>query len=166
MKYPRTPLAGIAAFILIFTIAAAYAEEHEHTPPAHGQEECEGHDHAEHQEEAANDPASEDPQESAETGHEDEGLRLTPEQRKRFGIVVQTAGPGSLRNEVSLPGEIVFNEDRVVHVTPRVAGIAREVLKTVGDRVDAGEVMAVMDSRELADAKAEYLAAKARAALA
>ena len=96
----------------------------------------------------------------------EQGLRLTPEQRRRFGIVVRPAEPGSLRSEVSLPGEVVFNEDRVVHMVPRVAGIAREVHKTVGDRVRAGEVLAVIESRELADAKSEYLAAKARAALA
>jgi cobalt-zinc-cadmium efflux system membrane fusion protein len=79
---------------------------------------------------------------------------------------VQSAGPGSLRNEVSLPGEIVFNEDRVVHMVPRVAGIARKVLKSVGDSVAAGEILAVIESRELADAKSQYLAAKARGVLA
>jgi cobalt-zinc-cadmium efflux system membrane fusion protein len=107
-----------------------------------------GHDHSEHAEE------------------QEEGLRLTPEQQKRFGLVVQPAGKGSLQSEVSLPGEIVFNEDRVVHMVPRVAGIAREVRKSVGDRVEAGETLAVIESRELADAKSEYLSAKARGALA
>lgn len=102
----------------------------------------------------------------AEHADEEGGLRLTPEQRKRFGIVVQTAGPGSLRNEIKLPGEIVFNKDRVAHLVPRVAGIVRGVHKTVGDRVKAGEVMAVIESRELADAKSQCVAARARAALA
>ena len=99
--------------------------------------------------------------------HEDEAqhLRLTADQRERFGIAVLPAGPGSLRNEVRLPGEIVFNEDRVVHLVPRVAGIAREVARTVGDPVKSGDVLAVIDSRELADARATYLAAKARAGL-
>lgn len=105
------------------------------------------HDHAEHPD------------------HDEEGLTLTPEQRERFGIEVRLAGPGGLRNEITLPGEIVFNEDRVVHMVPRVAGIAREVHKSVGDPVRAGEVLAVIESRELADSKAGYMAAKARAAL-
>lgn len=97
---------------------------------------------------------------------EEGGLRLTAEQRTRFGLVVRAAGPGSLRNEVRLPGEIVFNEDRVVHLVPRVAGIVRAVFKSVGDSVAAGDVLAVIDSRELADAKSEFLAASARCALA
>ncbi|TYO95016.1 cobalt-zinc-cadmium efflux system membrane fusion protein [Geothermobacter ehrlichii] len=49
---------------------------------------------------------------------------------------------------------------------PPVPGIVREVRKKLGDRVRAGEVMAVLESRELADAKAEYLAARERLALA
>lgn len=144
---------------------------HDHDHSAHA--EADGHDdhgEAEHGE----DDHTEDAEGNDHSGHdhgahadEEQGvLRLTTEQRKRFGIVVQSASSGSLRNEVSLPGEIVFNEDRVVHMVPRVAGIVREVFKSVGDRVDAGEILAVIESRELADAKSEYLAANARAALA
>ncbi len=120
-------------------------------PPAKGEAEV-------HAEEADHD----------EHGEEEEagGLRLTPEQRQRFGITVQVAGPGSLKNEISLPGEIAFNQDRMVHIVPRVAGIARDVFKSTGDTVKAGDLLAVIDSRELADAKSEYLAAKARAGLA
>jgi len=143
------------------------AETHEdagHAGEGHAKDDHDdhaGHDHATSTEGGVSQQADDD-----EHGEEEEGLRLTPEQRKRFGIVVQPAGAGSLRNEISLPGEIVFNEDHVVHLVPRVAGIAREVHKRVGDRVAEGEVLAVIDSRELADAKSEYLAASARGALA
>ena len=136
---------------------------------------AEAEDHAEHADEDQDDHGDEleeeedhsGPDHSEHSGEEEEaGLRLTPEQRKHFGIVVQPAGAGSLRNEVSLPGEIVFNQDRVVHMVPRVAGIAREVHKSVGDHVKVGEIVAVIESRELADAKSEYLGAKARGTLA
>lgn len=133
----------------------------------HAQDSHAEHDHAEHAEEAAAGREAHG-EGGAVDGHgeEEEGLRLTSEQRKRFGIVVQSAGPGTLAQEVSLPGEIVFNEDRVVHITPRMAGIAREVFKSVGDAVETGEVLAVIDSRELADAKSKCLTAKACATLA
>ncbi len=97
--------------------------------------------------------------------HED-GLRLSLDQKLRYGIVMGVAGAGRLRIEVSLPGEIVFDEDRLVHLVPRVSGVARAVKKTVGDRVKAGEVMVVLESRELADAKSGYGASLARAGLA
>ena len=49
---------------------------------------------------------------------------------------------------------------------PRIPGVVREARKRLGDQVRAGEVLAVIDSRELADAKAGYLAAGERLALA
>jgi len=47
-----------------------------------------------------------------------------------------------------------------------VTGIVREVRKNAGDKVEAGEVMAVMESRELAEARAADLSAEARLRLA
>lgn len=139
------------------------------TPDEHGDA---GHDDAAPAEEAVDDHAGHDHAAPAETeeaaedhsghGHEEEaGLRLTAAQRERFGIVVQAAAPGTLRSEVSLPGEIVFNEDRVAHVVPRVAGIARQVFTTVGDRVKAGDVLAAIDSADLASAKLDFFASAA-----
>jgi cobalt-zinc-cadmium efflux system membrane fusion protein len=65
-----------------------------------------------------------------------------------------------------LRGEIRLDADRVAHVAPRIAGAVTEVRKNLGDRVEAGEVLAVLASRELAELKAAFLAAKARQALA
>lgn len=160
---------------------AAHAHEDEdHAEHAHG-DHAEAEDHGDHAGHAAHaehaapaEPAGHaDPDDHDDpAGHDDHGdaadagLALTAEQRTRFGIVVRTAGPGRLEHEARLPGEIVFNDDRVVHVVPRVSGIAREVHKSVGDRVHEGEVLAVIDSRELADARSEYMAAQARAQLA
>jgi cobalt-zinc-cadmium efflux system membrane fusion protein len=93
-------------------------------------------------------------------------VRLSPEQVSQFGVETAVAGPGRLRIEVSLPGEVALNADRVAHVVPRVAGVVREVRKNLGDIVRRGEVMAVLESRELADSRAALLAARERVALA
>ena len=144
-------------------------DSHNHDDTLHE----DGHDEAAHEELDAHEDHDAEADDSHEVheepvpdadGHADhadegEGLRLTPQQRERFGIAVRAAGPGSLRNEVRLPGEIVFNEDRVAHVVPRVPGIAVEVRKTLGDRVEAGETLAISDSAELASAKLDYIAA-------
>ena len=76
------------------------------------------------------------------------------------------AAPGSLQNHLALSGTIALNTDRLVHLVPRIPGIVREVRKNLGDAVRAGEVVAVIDSRELAEAKAAYLAAGERLTLA
>jgi membrane fusion protein, heavy metal efflux system len=98
----------------------------------------------------------------------DEGekiVRLDEAALKESGIEVATAGPGKLQIHDTLSGEIAFNSDKLAHIVPRVPGVVREVFKNLGDTVRAGEVLAVLDSRDLADAKAAYLAALARLAL-
>jgi cobalt-zinc-cadmium efflux system membrane fusion protein len=99
--------------------------------------------------------------------HENEGfVYLADDQLKQFGIETQAAGAGKLEIEVILPGELVLDADRVAHVVPRVSGVVREVRKNLGDPVRENEVMAVVESRELADTIAALLAARERLNLA
>ena len=93
-------------------------------------------------------------------------VKLTEGEIKEFGISVAVAGPGKIANKISLPGEVNINADRLAHIVPQVSGIVRKIYKNLGDRVKAGELMAVLESRELADAKSAYYVAKERLALA
>jgi cobalt-zinc-cadmium efflux system membrane fusion protein len=93
-------------------------------------------------------------------------IQLTPEQMKTFGIKLDIAKAGKLQAWLNLSGDVAINTDRVAHIVPRVTGVVREVRKTLGESVRQGEVMAVLDSRELADCKAAFLAARQRVALA
>lgn len=93
-------------------------------------------------------------------------VRLSDHQLRESGIEAEKAGPGKLEVNLTLPGEIVVNADRMAHIVPRLAGVVTEVRKNLRDSVQAGEVMAVIDSRELAEAKAKYLAALKRMELA
>ncbi len=98
---------------------------------------------------------------------EDEGtIHLSSGEMNEFGVVIKTAGPGTLKLNIALPGEIVLNPDKVAHVAPPVPGVAREVRKSVGDKVSEGEPLAVLDSREFARGKAAFLAALAKEGLA
>ncbi|MBA3028336.1 MAG: efflux RND transporter periplasmic adaptor subunit [Desulfobacteraceae bacterium] len=104
--------------------------------------------------------------EEGKAEHDEEVVRLSPDELIEFGIELSTAEAGSIDQYKDLPGEIVLNADRLAHVVPRVSGIVREVLKTVGESVKTGELLAVLESRELADAKAAFLAALEREKLA
>lgn len=121
--------------------------------------EDDGHDHAD---EAHGSHAGEAPgaHEGEPAGaHEGEDVvQFTDAELKEFSIGLAIAGPGQLRSTLTLPGEVVFNPDQVTHILPRVSGVVREVYKMVGDTVRAGDVLAVLDSRELATLKADYLA--------
>lgn len=91
---------------------------------------------------------------------------LSPSAVTASGIVIDTVGPATIQASLDLPGEIVSNADRVAHVVPRLAGVVTEIRKSIGDHVGKGEVIAVVQSRELADLGAAYLAASKRVGLA
>ena len=84
----------------------------------------------------------------------------------KYGIGVSTAGAGKLEIKISLPGEIAINTDNMAHIVPRIPGIVREVKAKLGDVVKNGDVLAIIDSRDLADAKADYMANLERLGLA
>lgn len=112
-------------------------------------------------------------QHASESEHDDEPepageglIRLSETEMKEFRVSEVVAGPRELNVSVTLLGEIQINPDRQAHVVPRVSGIVREAFKTIGDQVSAGELLAVIESRELAEAKAAYLAAIETASLA
>ncbi|MBE7444271.1 MAG: efflux RND transporter periplasmic adaptor subunit [Planctomycetia bacterium] len=93
-------------------------------------------------------------------------VELTPEAIQSAGIVVETAGPVQMKTILELPGEIELNADKVVHVVPRVSGVVTEVKKNLGDMVRHGEVIVVLDSREVAELKSEHRASMKRVELA
>jgi len=91
---------------------------------------------------------------------------LPAEEITQYGIGVGAAGPGQLEIQSIFPGEIAINTDHMAHIVPRVSGIVREVKASLGDLVHKGDVVAVIDSSELADAKSDYLASMERLELA
>lgn len=95
-----------------------------------------------------------------------EFVAFTVAEIEEFNIDVQTAGPGTMAVEKELPGEIRANEDRYAHITPRVAGVVRSVSANVGSYIWAGQTLAIIESRELADLKSEYLSTLEREQLA
>ena len=93
----------------------------------------------------------------------EEGIvELTASVLEEFNIEVSEAAPGILTIESTFPGEIRVNQDRFAHIVPRVSGVVHSVSKSVGDPVSAGDVLAILDSRELADIKSSYLASVER----
>ncbi|GGE39184.1 cytochrome-c peroxidase [Marinicauda pacifica] len=113
-------------------------------------------------------PGEDGDDEHAADGHETESrsVRLTEAQQAELGIQMAPVSSGPVAATVELPGEVVFDQTQLAHVAPRVSGIVRQVNAAEGDEVEAGEVLAVLESRPLADAKAEYLSARERLALA
>src|SRR6516225_4521252 len=87
-------------------------------------------------------------------------VKLKPEAIEAAGIEVASVHSGTIAHRITVPGTIVPHADRIAHVAVRLPGIVAELRKNVGDPVEKNEVLAVLESREIADAKSEYLAAR------
>lgn len=144
---------------------AQTAPDHDsHEDADHSEQEKDGHADEGHESLQGDNDSHDEP--GGEDEHGEEVVRLSADELNEFGIKLSTAAAGPLDQYAELPGEIVLNADRLAHVVPRISGIVREVRKSLGDLVKAGEVLAVIDSRDLAEAKSAYLAASARRNLA
>jgi membrane fusion protein, heavy metal efflux system len=93
-------------------------------------------------------------------------VRLTAKQAQLIGLKTSVAEETPVLVDLVLNGEVTANQDRTIEVLPRTAGIVRDVIKNLGDHVTANEQLAIIESRELADAVASYLAAQSKSELA
>ncbi len=152
--------------------AAVEADEHaghddEHGGHGDGKEPegpGEGHeDHAVHTEEGEKGKG----ETSKHGAHVDVAtVKLTEAQRATAKLEMSRATAGRVDEIMTLPGEVAFDADRVAHVTPRSEGSVREVKVDLGDTVKKGDVLAILDSREVAGMQQEVMAARARRELA
>jgi membrane fusion protein, heavy metal efflux system len=87
-------------------------------------------------------------------------IPFTKEQIDAASIEFATVQSGVIARRLTVPGAIVPHADRIAHVSVKLSGTVAELRKLPGDAVAKDEVLGIIESRELADAKSEYLAAK------
>ncbi len=135
----------------------------EHDTELKEKESHEGHDHdahetdTEHEKEENHDKHAHDEhdnelkeKESHEGhGHEDEAsIALTDRALEFAGLTLDIVNKKPIGRSIELPGEIGFNEDRLAHITPRYPGIVKKVVKQLGQPVQKGEPLAVVESND------------------
>jgi cobalt-zinc-cadmium efflux system membrane fusion protein len=87
-------------------------------------------------------------------------VNLTEEQLTEAHIDLGQVEGGILAHRIIVPGTIMPVADRIARVAVKLSGTVAELRKNIGDPVTKGEVLAILESREVADAKSEYLAAR------
>lgn len=100
----------------------------------------------------------------SEGEHEESGreIHLTDSQLQRLDIEVGKAEAGQATAVIEAPATVRFDADRVARIGPRLSAKVVEVLADLGEAVEAGDSVAVMDSVALGKAKARHLTTKAR----
>ncbi|HKS20028.1 MAG TPA: efflux RND transporter periplasmic adaptor subunit [Bradyrhizobium sp.] len=92
--------------------------------------------------------------------HDEATVKLSEKQVTAGKFAVSEVQAGMLGKRMTVPGSIVPSGDHVARVAVRLLGTVAELRKRLGEPVQAGEVVAVIESREVADAKSEYLATR------
>jgi len=95
-----------------------------------------------------------------EEKHDELVVKLSEKQVDAGKFAISEVQGGILGKRIAVPGSIVPSGDHIARVAVRLLGTVAELRKRLGDTVRAGEVVAVIESREVADAKSEYLAAR------
>jgi len=105
--------------------------------------------------------AAEPPQQPRPQAEERKPVIRMDEERIALAKIEQAqAGPATMATRLSVPAVIAPDADRVAHVSVKLSGTVAELRKNIGDEVEKSQVLGALESREVADAKSEYLAAR------
>lgn len=86
-----------------------------------------------------------------EHGHEHgkEGhVELTPAARKNANLKIEEAAGAKIQTLLPLYGKIASNEETLAHVQPRFPGVVKDVRKRLGDKVEKGDLLAIVESND------------------
>lgn len=117
---------------------AIHADHNNHSDHAHGHENKKSH----------KTHTVKDTHENKDTHSEETEIEVAPEFMKMAGITLAKVSRGKISASLDVSGEIGFNEDRLVHITPRFPGIIKEANYKLGEFVNAGSVVATIESNE------------------
>jgi len=76
-------------------------------------------------------------------------------------ITIDSARMGAIDEELHLSGEVSFDENKIVKVFPNSSGQVAEVKVTLGDKVQAGQLLAVVKSADVAGNYSDLSSAEA-----
>lgn len=91
---------------------------------------------------------------------QDKGLKLSDEEAKAAGIEVAELKAAMLSEQVVVTAVIRPNQDRIAKLAPRVPARITRVNANLGDKVQAGQTLALLDSIELGEAHSVYQQAR------
>ena len=86
--------------------------------------------------------------EKAEQEEHSDSVAMSDAKVSAAGIELAKASPAVLHDNLLLNGMVQPNQESLVQVTPRFPGIVRDVRKRIGDRVQKGDVLAIVESNQ------------------
>lgn len=79
---------------------------------------------------------------------EEPHIELKDELLERFALRIEKAKPAAIVQGVRASGRLVPVDSRIAHVSPRFSGVVKQVLADVGDRVEPGRPLAILQNNQ------------------
>ena len=125
-------------------------EKHEHKEgeKEHSEDGHDNHDHGEKKDEHGHGEEGHDHNRDEHGSHDDGKLNIEKEAADAMKIEVLEAGPATVRVSIPVTGKIALNKNTIAQVRARFVGVVKSVTKTQGEMVEAGEILATIESNE------------------
>ncbi len=85
---------------------------------------------------------------------------------EKAGIRTEAVALRRISTAIECPGEVAYDEAHLAHVTPRVKGVITRSVAELGGAVEAGDLLALIDSPALGEAKSRYIELREKYSLA
>ena len=96
----------------------------------------------------------------SEGDHEEEGVvEMDFAQRQKNGVITARISMQTLSDEIIAPGEVVLNQYKTAHVTPRISGQITKRHAKLGQLVKRGAPLVTLTSVKLAEAQGSAIVA-------
>jgi cobalt-zinc-cadmium efflux system membrane fusion protein len=146
--YGRSSIAAIAAVLVVGVVGGAMIMSMERGKGSRKDDDA-----------AKVKQVAEQPANTSSTSHANE-VTIDDAQVKAAGIEIAAVAPVRIASVVQFPGEVQLNDDRTVHVVPRVAGVAESVSVATGQPVRKGQLLVVFSSQQISEQRSALQSAE------
>ncbi len=93
-------------------------------------------------------------------------IKLSNSEIQQSGVTIAKVTKQPIQDQLSFTANILANQNKLAHVTPRIEGKLSKVIANLGDHVKTGQTLAEIDSIQMGEARAQFRSSKTDLALA
>lgn len=93
-------------------------------------------------------------------------IKLSTTEVQQSGVTIVKVTKQPIQDQLSFTANILANQNKLAHVTPRIEGKLSKVIANLGDHVKTGQTLAEIDSIQMGEARAQFRSSKTDLALA
>jgi len=94
--------------------------------------------------------------------HQHQTLKLSQEKQEQWGIEVGSPNKQTAHSQIKVPGTLKLNQNKTAHISSFVYGKIESISSDLGDQIQKGQPLLVINSPEFAKTQADFLETRAK----